>query len=74
MRCRHCPLFNYDDTGEDTCWLLDNDSELKYEDNRGNKIGCYVQKYFIMQKAKRLKEQAQSLRRTDYEKQHLSDD
>lgn len=61
MKCRNCPLFDYDAMGEEGCWLLNDDSELKYEDNHGEKIGCYVQKWFIMQKAKQLKEQQQRL-------------
>ena len=67
MRCRHCPLFDYDAIGEECCWLLTTESELRYENNKGEKVGCYVQKYFIVQKAKQLKEQAQQLKERNNE-------
>lgn len=59
MRCRHCPL--REDTEQKDCPILDENSELRYEDNHGNKAGCYVQKWFIVHKARQLKEQTTPL-------------
>ena len=50
MRCRHCPLFDYDTTGEKVCALLpieDESCELTYTDKNGEVVGCYVQKWLI---------------------------
>lgn len=59
MRCRHCPLFDYDETGDPCCWLLpiaDENCRLLYYDKHGV-VGCYVQKYLIEKIAKDLQEE-----------------
>lgn len=54
MRCRQCPLFDYDEVGEPCCYLLpiaDETCRLLYYDKHGV-VGCYVQKWLIEKIAK----------------------
>lgn len=54
MRCRSCPLFDYDKLGKPCCYLLpiaDESCRLLYYDKHGV-VGCYVQKWLIEKIAK----------------------
>lgn len=57
MRCRHCPLYQYFESEEESysnCGLFGDDwqNRLQYTDHNGDVVGCYVEKCFIEKYAK----------------------
>lgn len=68
MRCAKCPLYavyESEDECYEVCGMFGDgwDDRLQYEDKDGTTIGCYVEKAYILNRAKQIDEQTEMMSR-----------
>lgn len=61
MKCANCPLYTRYESEDDcyeVCGLFGDDwtHRFQYEDKEGTTVGCYIEKCYIVKKAKQIEE------------------